>query len=65
MSPLRAIRRWRTYLRTVRGPWRAAEVRRRPEQVRAAQMAAARAAFLSSQTAAQRQLGGPIHGDVQ
>lgn len=65
MKPARPLQRLRTFLASVHGPWRPAEVRRRPDQVRAAQMAAARAAFLSSQTPAQRQLGGHLHGDIQ
>ncbi|MDP1617312.1 hypothetical protein [Phenylobacterium sp.] len=65
MKPLAAVRRWRTFLGAVHGPWRPPEIRRRPDQVRTAQMAAARAAFLSNQTPAQRQLGGPTYGDTQ
>jgi hypothetical protein len=65
MRPLAAVRRWRTFLGVVHRPWRGAEIRRRPDQVRTAQMAAARAAFLSSLTPAQRQLGGPTYGDTQ
>jgi len=65
VKPRGPIARWRTWLRAIRGPVLGGQVLRQPDQDRLRQQAAARSAFLSSQSASGRVLASPDYGDIR
>lgn len=65
MNPVRALRQLAAFRRLIRGEEPQVFVHRHdPERIRATQRRAAREAWLSQQTAAQRQLAAPFFGDI-